>query len=160
MSMFSRGNQALGDAASYAYAVVALLTFGEVCARYLFNSPTQWTIEVVVMLAAVHYMLSGPQAYANDRHIRITVLYDRLPDAARRVLTAIERLMVAGVCGVVAYWAIRQADRALSIMERTGSNWNTPSPTILKMVLAVAMTLFSLQALVHLARGLERQNGS
>ena len=158
--MITRFNQRVGQALSYVYAVVAVLTFGEVCARYFFNAPTQWTIEVVILLAAAHYIMSGPQAYANQSHIRITVLYDRLPHAAQKALTVFERLVVATVGALVGYWAVRQAESALSIMERTGSNLNTPSPTILKVVLAVGVGLIAVQAVVHLVRDLGRRDGS
>ena len=154
--MLTRFNSRLGAAFSYVYAIVAVLTFGEVCARYFFNSPTQWTIEIVVLLAAAHYMIAGPQAYAADAHIRITVLYDRLPDRARKALTVVERLVVASACAIVGWWAVRQADRAIEIGERSGSNLNTLSPTILKVVLALAMVLFALQAVAHLLRGAAR----
>lgn len=158
--MITRFNQRLGDALSYVYAVVAVLTFGEVCARYFFNSPTQWTTELVVLLAALHYLTSGPSAYASSSHIRITVLYERLPDKIQYLLTVFERLVVATVCGMIGYWAVNQAERALSITERTGTNWNTPSPTILKVVLCISLGLFAVQALVHLVNDIRRRNGS
>lgn len=158
--MLTRFNSRFGEAVSYVYAVVAVLTFGEVCARYFFNSPTQWSTEVVILLAALHYLLSGPQAYADQSHIRITVLYDRLPQAAQRVLTIVERLFVAAVCALVGYWSIVQARSALAIVERTGSNWNSPSPTILKVVLAVGMGLMALQAVAHLIRDLRGRDGT
>jgi TRAP-type C4-dicarboxylate transport system permease small subunit len=157
--MITRFNEQLGLALSYVYALVAVLTFGEVCARYFFNSPTQWTIEVVVLLAAMHYLIAGPQAYASEGHIRITVLYDRLPLPARRALTVLERLVVATTAGLVGWWALGQAQSALAIGERTGSNLNTYSPTILKVVLAIALGLFALQALAHLVRDRGRAHG-
>jgi TRAP-type C4-dicarboxylate transport system permease small subunit len=158
--MFTRFNQWLGDALSYVYAVIAVLTFGEVCARYFFNAPTQWTTELVVLLAALHYLISGPQAYALSNHIRITVLYEKLPKKAQYVLTLFERLVVTTVCGMVGYWAINQADRAISMTESTGTNWNTPTPTILKIVLCISLGLFAAQALIHLVNDVRRRNGS
>ena len=150
----------LGEAISYVYAVVAVLTFGEVCARYFFNSPTQWSIEIVILLAAMHYMLAGPQAYASDDHIRITVLSERLPGRVQHALRIFERLVVAAACAMIGYWALHQATNALAIVERTGSNFNTPSPTILKIVLCVSLGLFMVQAVVHLARDLRGRDGS
>lgn len=157
--MITRFNEQLGLILSYVYAVVAVLTFGEVCSRYFFNSPTQWTLEIVILLAAVHYMIAGPQAYAGEAHIRITVLYDRLPRAIQKALTLFERLVVGLTAGLVGWWAVRQAQSALAIGERTGSNLNTLSPTILKVVLAIALGLFALQALAHLARDLGHVDG-
>ena len=156
----TRFNRLIGAIMSYVYAVIAVLTFGEVCARYFFNSPTQWTIEIVVMLAAIHYMIAGPQAYAEDTHIRITVLSDRLPKAMRRALRIFERALVAFVAGIVGYWALKQAQSALAITERTGSNLNTPSPTILKVVLVVALGLLLAQALAFLWRDLRSRDGT
>lgn len=160
MDRITRFNQALGVTVSYVYAVIAFLTFGEVFARYFFNAPTQWTTELVVLLAAIHYLMAGPQAYAGQSHIRITVLYDRLSARSQKLLTLFERLVVTTVCAMVGYWAIQQAQKALSITERTGSNWNTPSPTILKVVLCVALGLFAVQAVVHLVRDLRGRNGA
>lgn len=158
--MIATSIRRLGEGLSYVYAVIAVLTFGEVCARYFFNAPTQWTIEVVVLLASVHYLLSGPQAYASQNHIRITVLSERLPFRVQWALTVFERLVVTAVCAMIGYWALRQAMTALAITERTGSNLNMPSPTILKVVLVIALGLFALQAVVHLVRDLRRRNGS
>tara|TARA_R110002020_G_scaffold24424_8_gene80449 strand:+ start:6381 stop:6857 length:477 start_codon:yes stop_codon:yes gene_type:complete len=158
--MLTSFNRRLGDAMAYVYAVIAVLTFGEVCARYFFNSPTQWTTELVILLAAMHYLFSGPQAYADNGHIRITVLYERLPAPVQRLLTLLERAVVALTCGLIFYWAVFQAERALGIPERTGTNWNTPSPTILKVVLCISLALFAVQALVHLVKDLGRRNGS
>lgn len=158
--MFTLFNQRLGNAVSYVYAIIAVLTFGEVCARYFFNSPTQWTTELVVLLAGFHYLLSGPQAYASNGHIRITVLYDKLPGRIQHLLTLLERVVVAVTCCMVGYWALFQAERAIGIPERTGTNWNTTSPTILKVVLCISLALFAVQAIVHLVKDLGRRNGS
>lgn len=158
--MLTAFNRRLGDALSYVYPVIAVLTFGEVCSRYLFNSPTQWTIEIVVLLAALHYLIAGPQAYATQDHIRITVFTEKLPQKLRWLLSLFERLVVVAVCGMIAYWALHQAMKAISIPERTGSNLNTLSPTILKVVLLIGLVLFGLQALAHLLRDLGHRDGS
>ncbi|ASP23238.1 tripartite ATP-independent periplasmic transporter, DctQ component (plasmid) [Antarctobacter heliothermus] len=158
--MITTAIRRLGDGLSYVYAVIAVLTFGEVCARYFFNAPSQWTIEVVVMLASVHYLMAGPQAYATQTHIRITVLSEKLPLRIQWLLSLFERAVVAVVCAMIGYWALHQAMKAVSITERTGSNLNTPSPTILKVVLVIAIGLFTLQAIVHFIKDLRSRNGS
>jgi TRAP-type mannitol/chloroaromatic compound transport system permease small subunit len=72
----------------------------------------------------------------------------------------VERLIVGTVAAMVGYWAVRQADSAVAIVERTGSNVNTPSPTILKVVLAVAFALIAVQAVAHLIDDLRHRDGS
>lgn len=152
--MVARISRFIGVTLSYGYAVVAVLTFVEVCARYFFNAPTQWSIEIVILIAALHYIMSGAQAYADDTHIRITVLFDRLSVRAQWAFRIVERMLITVVCAIVGTWAFFAAQFSIQIGERSGSNWNTPSPMIVKVVVVVGLALMGLQALENLIRDL------
>ncbi|MCO5066264.1 MAG: TRAP transporter small permease [Rhizobiaceae bacterium] len=156
--MIARINKFVGVTLSYGYAIVAVLTFAEVCARYIFNSPTQWSVEIVILIAALHYIMGGAQAAADETHIRITAIYDRLPASAQYVLTLFERVLVIVVCAIVGLWAFYQAQFAIQIGERSGSNWNTPSPMILKVVVVIGIVMIGLQAVEYLIRDLRKHN--
>ena len=64
-----------GLAVSHLYLLAALATIYEVASRYLFNSPTQWAFEVVMVLCATAWMLSAGYITLHKRHIAINVLY-------------------------------------------------------------------------------------
>ena len=49
----------LGLAVGNLYIMCAAVTLYEVVARYVFNSPTQWAFEVVMVLCATAWMLSA-----------------------------------------------------------------------------------------------------
>lgn len=147
-----RATSTLGTACSYAYVVVFAVTIYEVFARYVLGRPTSWSIEVCALLAAVHYLVSGLQAQADDSHIRVDTLTSMVPSRVRRMLVAFQRLVVAAICAVLGYFAIRQAATALEGMERSGTQLNWPVPTFLKALVAVVLVALAVLAIVQLVQ--------
>ena len=58
-------------------AVVAY--FYEVIMRYLFNMPTLWVHEACFLLFGMQYLLSGAFTLKEEGHVRVDVLYVKLP---------------------------------------------------------------------------------
>ena len=56
-----------GLAVSQLYLTAALCTIYEVISRYVFNAPTQWAFEVVMVLCATAWMLSAMSLYLSAR---------------------------------------------------------------------------------------------
>lgn len=148
---------AVALAASYGYALVFLLTLYEVVARYLLRSPTSWTMEVCILLAGVHYLVSGFSALARDQHIRVDALVSILPARVRRGLAWLEWTIVAGICVVLGWWAGRQAWVAIDGFERSGSQLNWPLPVILKTLVALVLLAMAVTAVLNLADRLPRE---
>ena len=73
----------LGLSVGNLYLLAAACTLWEVISRYVFNSPTQWVFEVVMVLCACAWMLSAGFVTLQKRHIGITVLYLMAPDRIR-----------------------------------------------------------------------------
>jgi TRAP-type C4-dicarboxylate transport system permease small subunit len=142
----------LGLAAAQLYLMCAVITTYEVVMRYVFHSPTQWAFEVVMVLCASAWMLSVGYVTRHQRHIGITVLYLMAP---RRVQWALD--LFANVVGLVAvailaYAAWEPAVRAIGRVERTGSAFNSPEPTLLKTMLLIGALLYAVQLIVNLVR--------
>ncbi|KAA6184380.1 TRAP transporter small permease subunit [Thiohalocapsa marina] len=62
-------------------AVVAY--FYEVVARYLFNAPTIWAHEGAYLLFGMQYLVAGGYALLHGAHVRVDVLYAKLPPRGR-----------------------------------------------------------------------------
>ncbi len=62
-------------------AVVAY--FYEVIMRYLFNMPTIWVHEACFLLFGMQYLLSGAFTLKDEGHVRVDVLYVKLPPRGR-----------------------------------------------------------------------------
>ncbi|OQX34194.1 MAG: C4-dicarboxylate ABC transporter permease [Candidatus Sedimenticola endophacoides] len=57
--------------------------FYEVIARYFFNMPTIWVHEASFLLLGMQYMLAGAYALLHGAHVRVDVVYNKLPERGR-----------------------------------------------------------------------------
>ncbi len=51
--------------------------------RYLFNMPTIWVHEASYLLLGMQYMLAGAYALLHGAHVRVDVVYNKLPERGR-----------------------------------------------------------------------------
>ncbi|MBM6596698.1 TRAP transporter small permease subunit [Microvirga pudoricolor] len=148
--MITRFNRAVGDLFSYGYIIVFLLTFYEVLARYLLNAPTQYTLEITLILAGLHYLLCGPQVSADNGHIAVTTITDHLSPRWQERLRRVG-LAVSLACCLILIWASwNQAAFAIEVNEHSGTIFNSPLPIILKVALFVSFVLMALQSFSYL----------
>jgi TRAP-type C4-dicarboxylate transport system permease small subunit len=141
-----------GEAASWLYLVVVVITAYEVTMRYLLNAPTLWVHELSVALAATCFVVGGPYVHQDRHHITISVVYDRMSPAARRLARALGSLLTLVFCGFLTFATFVQAGLALKVMEKTGTALNWPIPAYLKTLFAVCAVVMTLQSLLHLVR--------
>lgn len=141
-----------GIGVSLLYLVAAGATLWEVVARYVFNSPTQWAFEVVMVLCAASWMLSAGYITLKKRHIGITVIHNIVSPKAQWRLD-----LFASSIGVVALFlllsdASMRAYMAIDHIERTGSAFNSPMPMLLKTLLMLGGFMYLAQLTVNLWR--------
>lgn len=141
-----------GLAVAQLYLLCALATAYEVISRYVFDSPTQWVFEVVMVLCATAWMLSAAYITLHNRHIGITVFYIIASDRTKWWLD-----LFAMSVGILALWllvddtAIR-AIESVMMTERAGSAFNSPAPLILKSMLCFGAFLYLTQLYINLYR--------
>ncbi|MCB1491119.1 MAG: TRAP transporter small permease, partial [Rhodobiaceae bacterium] len=144
-----------GIAVSTFYLVAAVATLYEVISRYLFNAPTYWAFETVMMLCATAWMLSSGYITLKKRHIGITVLHVMASERQRWWLD-----LFAMIVGVIALYmllsdgSIRAYD-SIARIEKSGSAFNPPLPMILKSLMVAGAFLYLSQLLVNLHRHFE-----
>ena len=141
-----------GLAVSQLYLIAALCTIYEVISRYVFNAPTQWAFEVVMVLCATAWMLSAGYITLHKRHIAINVLYLMAGDKGKWRLD-----MFAYIVGILALWlladdSIVRALESIRMTERMGSAWNSPQPLVLKTMLVIGAIMYLIQLMVNLHR--------
>lgn len=152
MHWIDRINTFLGEKLAWLYLVAVAVTAYEVVMRYVLNLPTVWGFELTILLCAICYLLAGGYVTKLESHIAITSVYDAAPPVVKRWLRAFSHLVgILAMIGLIwAAWG--SAVRAVSIVERTGSAWNPPSPAIIKPLIVLASVLVLLQLLVQLVR--------
>lgn len=148
-----------GLAVAQLYLLVALVTAYEVISRYVFNTPTQWVFEVVMVLCATAWMVSSGYITMHKRHIGINVLYLMASDRSKWWLDLFSMYI-----GVLALWlliddSIVRALESVDMVERAGTAWNSPQPLILKSMLTIGAIIYITQLLVNLYRHYDGQLG-
>jgi TRAP-type C4-dicarboxylate transport system permease small subunit len=145
-------NRFVGHAAMHIYLIVALLSVYEVVQRYLFHTPTIWSYELVLALCGCAWALSGGYVLTEKRHIAITLLFDLMPPRLQRGFDALALVVSTFAVGFLVFIAYGLALKSLRWVDKTGSAFNSPLPTLLKIVLVIGAALYLLQILAALAR--------
>ncbi|MEM9147353.1 MAG: TRAP transporter large permease subunit [Pseudomonadota bacterium] len=148
-----------GLAVAQLYLICAAVTVYEVIARYVFNAPTSWAFEVVMVVCAVAWMISAGYVTLKKRHIGITVFYIMAGDRGRWALD----LFAMGV-GVLALFMLAddtlvRALDSIDLIERAGTAFNSPEPMVLKTALCLGAMIYLAQLLVNLWRHFESRVG-
>lgn len=145
-----------GELVSYLFFACMLIIAWEVFARYGFNAPTIWAHDLTIALCSVGFLLSGLYTLQRRAHIRISLIYDKLPPAVRRVLDAVNGLIILIFLGLLGYQSAKDAWKSLKIMEDAGTASQIPLPAIAKTAIFVACVLMFLLAAAQWRRGLRR----
>ena len=150
-----RVSQTVGLSVAHFYLVCALITAYEVVLRYAFNSPTLWAFEVVMVVCASAWALSGGYVTMRQNHIAITVVYQYTKGRLRWWLDLfIQAVSLASMC-VLGYAVWNMMEEAVRTLERSGSSFNSPEPVIIKTLLFAGIVIYGVQTLANLIRHFE-----
>lgn len=94
----SDGRTSIGDAIEETFmaatlAIMTLITFANVVARYVFNSNILWALETTVFLFAWLVLMGVSYGIKKRFHIGVDVVVNLLPEGARRACS-----LIAAVC--------------------------------------------------------------
>lgn len=149
-----RLNQYVGLSVCHLYMICAAVTVYEVAMRYFFNAPTQWAFEVVMVVCASAWALSGSYVTMRRAHISITVVYDLITGRARWWLDLFILIVSHAAMFTFAFALWDPMVQAIHGLERSGTSFNSPEPLILKTLLFVGAVLYSIQLVVNLIKHL------
>jgi tripartite ATP-independent transporter DctM subunit len=143
-----------GISISVLIVVAAFATLWEVGSRYILHAPTDWAFEVVMTLIAASWMFSAGYITLNKGHIRISVLSDIAPPRIQQCLEIFG--MVVGILALFLLLsdASFRAYGAIAKLDRTGSAFNSPLPTLTSAFLAFGAALYLMQLMVNLHQSL------
>jgi TRAP-type mannitol/chloroaromatic compound transport system permease small subunit len=131
--------------------IVGVMVF-EVVSRYVFNAPTIWSTDVVVMLAGTLYIIGGAYTHYLRGHINVETLFDLLSprwQSLTRVLLHFPLFLL--YIGVLLWIGWGFAWDSLVEGEHSGTLWN-PIVWPFKMMIPLGAVLILLQGLAQLVR--------
>jgi TRAP-type C4-dicarboxylate transport system permease small subunit len=104
-SRMARTNRMLAMVSAFLnLVVVGLIVYG-VIARYVFRSPTMYSVEVPGLLFIVIVAFALPYTQMRGHHVRVDVLTSRLKGKLKRAFHIIASVATLAYCAVVA-WAL------------------------------------------------------
>ena len=152
----------LGRLVAIAFLLVTFFTFFEVVMRYVFAAPTGWVHETTIAMTAVCFAFGGAYCLAIDKHIRVVLIYDALSPRVRRWFDVVISIVGCAACLLMAWAAWTLAYEGFFSasgqfrLETSGSDWNPPTPAIVKAVLFVVLCVMALQFALQMVRHLRR----
>lgn len=140
----------LGQCGGMFYLAAIILSVAEVFMRYVMDAPTAWTTETVMALCGTAWLLSIGAVTQQNRHITVTAVEllvgPKLWHKMSRIAILISLLAATGMM-----WAASEpAMHAVSHLERSGSAFNPPTPSFMKVALLLACLLYALQLIANL----------
>ena len=115
-----------GLAGALCLLVVTLITFYEVVARYIFDSPTTWSLDYSIYLVMWATFIGAAYTLMWHGHINVEVLVDRFPKKNQRQLKIFVYGLVLAFCIILTWTGLESCLDAYRFKEVTLSYTRTP----------------------------------
>jgi len=133
--------------------ILTVVMVYEVIARYVFNAPTIWAMELSGYLMTVFVALGGAYVLLRDGHINVDVLYSRLNVRKKATLDVFTSVLFFLFLYFFFTLAAEQAIISFNSMQTSGTIWDPPIWP-LKILVAVGVGLVLLQGVSKFIRNL------
>lgn len=108
MSLPGRVLDRIEDALAFLAATLLVFTVAfvpiDVASRYFFNAPLTWVFEVTEYILLMMPCLGMAWLARNNGHVVVDIVTSRLGDRNRSLLAGLVAVLVALVCGFIAWW--------------------------------------------------------
>lgn len=147
-------NTWLGRAVSFLLLAMIATTAFEVVARYFFNRPTIWCMELNIYLLAVYCMLGAGFTMLRNGHVSVDIVYSRLSFRTQAVLSCLTYFLSFIFTAVILWYGWNVAFKAFKYGQTSGSVLDWPLFPTMVMV-PVGALLLLLQGIVKLVGDLK-----
>ena len=131
-------------------ALIVIVMFYEVVARYVFSSPTLWANELALWIASFVFLIAAQYAMQQRSHIRIYIIHDIMPRWMQKTSDVISLVLIVGFTYALVWGNYSDAVRRMMRMETFGTAWDPPLPGIVKPAIVIITVLITIQAISNL----------
>lgn len=135
----------VGLVAMYLIFVMIGILLLDAITRNVIDIPLHWCIEAAQFTLAAYYFMGGAWSLKSDQHVRMDLLYDRLPQRMRDWVEFVTLFCLIFYLGVLLTGSISSLEYAIQTNETRFSMWN-PSMIPIKALMVGCVVLMILQA--------------
>ena len=151
VTIIERISEWSGKLISYLLIPILGIAFYEVVMRYVFHRPTRWATESIIFGCAFIYVIGAAWTMLSNRHVKIDLVYERVPHRGKRLLDFITFFFFALYIGFMLWVGAKYAWESFQLSETTGSNWSPPVYPV-KIAFVVGVFLLLLQGIAKALR--------
>ncbi len=140
-----------GKVVSFLVIVFTLVILYEVVARYLFDSPTNWTFEVSLAFYGAYIVLIGAYVLRVGQHVNVEILYGRFPPRVRAAVDLFTWCLFFLWVGSMIWEGWQSGWHSLLVREREPTSFGCPVYPV-KLCIPVGAFLLFLQGLADYVR--------
>ncbi|RFC65958.1 TRAP transporter small permease [Fulvimarina endophytica] len=141
-------NRLLFKACSLLLLVIVPVMLYAVVARYGFNTPSDWGLELATLLFGPYFLLGGPYLLHIGGHVNLDLVRQAASPRLNRIFDLINYPVIAAFAAVLLYYAWPFAVQSYDLGETSYTSWN-PIIWPVKFVIPAALVLLFLQAVAE-----------
>ena len=141
-----------GRLAAALLLVLIALVFHNALGRYAFGGSAVWAQELEWHLLLVCALIGVTVLMLEHGHVRVDMLYERLPERVRHAFDAVSMLLGAAVALMLIRYSIGFVDSAWSTREGSPDPGGLPGRYLLKTAVPVLLGLLAAQCLANAVR--------
>ena len=144
----------IGNYFALLFIASMLMLIFEIVMRYVFDRPTIWVHETTIFICAMNFVFGGLHSVSRNAHIRVVIVYGSVSVRVRRWLDMVIYSICALATGMFSYaiwptviksfWAPNGEFRIIT----SGSAWNPPFPSFLRLFLFLVLIAMTVQFLL------------
>jgi len=100
-------------------SILTILITIDVTLRYVFNAPITGGLEASSILLLLVFLLGVPECTRLDGHIRMEMLYSRMPSGLKRVVTLLYAIVGISIFGLLAKNELKEIKYNMSLSRAT-----------------------------------------
>lgn len=139
------------------YALAAVLLYATL-SRVIAHQPVNWAIELSQFILSAYYLLGGAYSMQLDSHVRMDLLYGRLPPRRRATTDAITILCVIFYLAILFAGGISATNYAIVYKQQNYSSW-APLLWPVKVIMTIGILLMLLQTIATFFRNVAEARG-
>lgn len=147
----------LKNIALFAMGLMMIFIAVGVIGRYVFNAPITGDVEIVEFAMVLLIMFGIAYTQAEDAHLSVNLVVDRLPQKAQLIFDIINYLMVVAILGLISWQSLDQAVYSFQTMD-TSDILGIPL-FYFRFMVPLGFLAFTLEVIIKLLRTIIRISG-